>query len=330
MNVSGDLAGLLLEYLSSHPVPAQNIQQRLTTFKPASRMTFRQWWGFLEQIQELYPNHLMGMELGKAIKPAHVGVLGYLTLSCQNVAEALQRFQRYQALLHDGDHAQLHMQGSEAVLRWDSAYGPSTQMSDEVLVMGMVNIVRRMTGKVNLQPSRVHFVCDPSQPEKAYQAYLHCPIRFNQPHLELAFPSAIFAWPVTNSDPALKHLLEQQAQALMAVLPQRDSFMESMQQAIVKAIEEGSPTLRTVANSLVLSPRTLHRRLHDRQLVFKHMLQQIRMQLARKYLAEQHLTLTEIALLLGYSEQSAFSRAFRSWFNQSPSQYQKQLLQSSI
>jgi AraC-like DNA-binding protein len=67
----------------------------------------------------------------------------------------------------------------------------------------------------------------------------------------------------------------------------------------------------------------LHRRLEERDLVFKELLQKTRQQLAQQYLKEGRLTLAEIALLLGYSEQSAFSRAFKQWLGITPLRFQK-------
>ena len=114
MNVSGDLATLLLDYLTANDLQLPELQRELKQFQPASRMRFRQWWQLLETLQEQLPDHLVGMELGQAIKPAYIGVLGYLTLSCDTVAEALQRFQRYQRLLHDGDTAHFEVRGDQA------------------------------------------------------------------------------------------------------------------------------------------------------------------------------------------------------------------------
>ncbi|MCP5019537.1 MAG: AraC family transcriptional regulator [Ketobacter sp.] len=328
MNVSGDLAALLLDYLADNHLQLQALERELRQFQPASRMRFRQWWHLLQILQEQLPERLVGMELGRAIKPSYVGVLGYLTLSCDTVAEALQRFQRYQRLLHDGDTAQFEVRGDLACLCWSSEFGLSTQLSDEVLVMGMVTNLRTMTGMPDLQPSSIHFVSSTPANQDAYRAFVDCPITFNQPRLELHFPMQYLTLPVTNSDPALKQLLEQQAQTLLAVLPQQEDFNHRLQQAILKAIQEGEPTLEQVAESLAMSRRTLHRRLQEKNLVFKDLLQQIRLQLARQYLAEQRLTLAEIALLLGYSEQSAFTRAFKQWSGTTPLQYQKRAASS--
>src|SRR5690606_12028503 len=102
-----------------------------------------------------------------------------------------------------------------------------------------------------------------------------CPMLFEQPCVALYFPLTHLQRKVTNADPGLKNLLEQQAQALLAVLPRQEDFERDLQQAIVKAIQNGEPTLEQVAASLALSPRTLHRRLAEKQLVFKELLQQL-------------------------------------------------------
>ncbi len=323
LHVTGDLAGLLLDYLREHGINDPVLLRRLQQFAPNSRMTFQDWWDLLEAIQQRLPGHPVGLELGMSIRPSHLGILGYLTLSCDTVAEALQRFERYQRLLHDGDRAHPIAQGDQVCMRWSSDFGPSTRLSDEVLVVGMLRFVRMMTGVEDLAPSRVRFNFPPPPDFSPYEQLFHCPVEFECPFTELHFPLTYFALPVTNSDPGLKNLLDRQAEALLAVLPDSEDFQQSLQQAIIKAIQNGEPTLEQVARTLALSPRTLHRRLAEKKLVFKELLQQMRLQLARQYLEEQRLTLSEIALLLGYSEQSAFTRAFRQWTGKTPLQYQK-------
>lgn len=323
LHVTGDLAGLLLDYLRTHRIDDPVLLRRLQQFAPNSRMTFQDWWDLLEAIQQRLPGHPVGLELGMSIRPSHLGILGYLTLSCDTVAEALQRFERYQRLLHDGDRAHSIVQGDQVCMRWSSDFGPSTRLSDEVLVVGMLRFVRMMTGKEALVPSRVRFNFPPPPDLSPYERLFQCPVEFECPFTELHFPLTYFALPVTNSDPGLKNLLDRQAEALLAVLPHYGDFEQTLQQAIIKAIQNGEPTLEQVARMLALSPRTLHRRLAEKKRVFKELLQQMRLQLARQYLDEQRLTLSEIALLLGYSEQSAFTRAFRQWTGKTPLQYQK-------
>ena len=95
---------------------------------------------------------------------------------------------------------------------------------------------------------------------------------------------------------------------------------------IVQSLHQGEPTLPIVAGHLALSSRTLQRRLQERGLVFQEILENTRRELAIRYLQDKNLSLTDIALLLGYSEQSAFNRAFKRWYNETPKSYRMALL----
>lgn len=299
LHVTGDLSGLLLDYLGQCGIDDPALIEPLRRSTPSSPLTFQAWWQLLEQVQARQPDRPVGVELGLTIQPCHLGVLGYLTLSCETVGEALQRFERYQRLLHEGDRAHVEVRDAEVCLRWSCDYGPSTRLSDEVLLVGLTRFVRMMTGDDSLNPSRVYFVNSAPADLTAHQSVFRCPILFEQPCVALCFPLAHLQRKVTNADPGLRNLLEQQAQALLAVLPQQDDFETGLRQVIVKAIQDGAPTLERVAALLALSARTLHRRLAEKRLVFKDLLQQLRLQLARQYLQEQRLSLSEIALLLG-------------------------------
>lgn len=131
---------------------------------------------------------------------------------------------------------------------------------------------------------------------------------------------------VEKADPVLRGLLDQQADSLLNVLPSGDQFEQQFYKFLLVAMQDGQPTIEVVAKTMNMSERTLHRRLVDRGLVFKTLLQKTRYQLANQYLKERRLTLSEIALLLGYSEQGAFSRAFKQWSGETPLRYQKRLL----
>ena len=322
LHVAGDLAALARDYLremghTSHPLYLQ-----LASLQPSSRMTFRQWWQLLDDMQALFPEQHIGLSLGQRVKPAHVGVLGYLTLACDHVGEAMQRFERYQRLLHDGDRASVEMHQGNICLAWGTDFGPSTRLSDEVLVCGLLTFLRMMTGDNSLTPLRIHFVFNAPQDISAYQG-LAAEVSFNQPRTEIHIPADWFAKAISNSDPALKALLEQQAQALLNVLPGSGDFLQQLQHATLKCLQQGEASCAAVAKHMHMAERSLFRRLATEQIVFKEFLANTRMQLARKYLQEGRLTHSEIALLLGYSEQSAFSRAFKQANGVGPKAFQK-------
>ncbi len=324
LQVSGDLAGLLRDFLESEGDVHCELYTQLQGFSPSSRISFGQWWALLERLQQRFSPRHIGLELGQRVRPAHLGMLGYLTLASDTVAEALLEFQRYQGLLHDGDRASIEVLDERMILSWSANYGPSTSLSDEVLVGGLLRFVRLMTGRADLLPLAVDFTFAEPEDTQAYAANFGAPVRFAQRRTALQFPTAYLDLPVTNSDPGLKLLLERQAQAALSVLPHSEGFMQGLRSALLRAMQSGRANSAHVAAMLNMSERTLFRRLSEQGLSFKVILAQTRTQLAQEYLRDKRLTLSEIALLLGYSEQSAFNRAFKREIGLSPRRYQQQ------
>lgn len=118
----------------------------------------------------------------------------------------------------------------------------------------------------------------------------------------------------------LRELLDQQAQAMLRVPPLENGLDRSLHQLLPKLLSEGHSRLEQVAERLHLSPRTLQRRLAERGLTWQAWLDRSREELALHYLQDTGLTLSDIALLLGFSEQSAFTRAYRRWTGTTPGQ----------
>nr|WP_241695984.1 AraC family transcriptional regulator [Solimonas terrae] len=287
-------------------------------------MPVETWWALLQAIADQYPRTATGLHIGHHARPHHVGVLGYLSMSCETLGQALVRFQRFQPLLHNLTPTLASRKGDDFRLSWDPAYGRSTRLSDEVLVSAMLTLARQLTGRADLKWRGVEFPgAAPDDPAR-YAQLLACPVQFDSRTLVVHLDTAALSWPINTRDPHLRALLDQQAEALLRVLPQADAFLSALQQQVVTALQEGEPTLEQIARRLGSSTRSLYRRLGERGLSYKRVLADTRHELARGYLADAKLSLPEIALLLGYSEQSAFTRAFKTWAGETPLRYRKQ------
>jgi len=121
----------------------------------------------------------------------------------------------------------------------------------------------------------------------------------------------------------------QQHDAFSQVLRIDSPFTQRLRQVMLKLIPEGGATLPRVAAELHCSTRTVQRRLGTVDLGYQQLLDRLREQLACRYLRQTSLTLSELALLLGYSDQSAFSRAFRSWAGVTPGRFRKRAVAES-
>ena len=146
---------------------------------------------------------------------------------------------------------------------------------------------------------------------------------FDQRSTIVRFPVDQLSLPLRPPDPALLSILEAQADKLLAELPQGDGFDQTVRLAISRYCRSGTPTLDNVARELRMSGRSLQRKLQARGLSFQGLLDETRLTLAKDYLRDGHLQLTEVAQMLGYSEQSAFNHAFRRWTGISPRKFRQ-------
>lgn len=323
LQLSGDLAGLLRDFLEQQGDVHCDLYTSLQSYSLSSRMSFAQWWVLLDKMQARFPDRCIGLALGQCVRSRHLGVLGYLTLASDTLADALTAFQRYQRLLHDGDKATISIQKNVMVLSWSSDFGPSTQLSDQVLLAGLLSFIRQMTGKPHLAPLRVDFTFAAPAISDEYADAFNAEVTFSQAATAIHFPLEYLSLPVSNSDAGLRDVLERQAQASLAVLPENnEGFSQVLRSVLLRALQSGRASSSEVAVMMNMSERTLFRRLHEQGLSFKKLLSQLRVQLAREYLADPRLSQSEIALLLGYSEQSAFHRAFKRETGLTPRQCQ--------
>lgn len=144
--------------------------------------------------------------------------------------------------------------------------------------------------------------------------------RFNAMSNVAQFEASLLSWPVPNADVSLYPVLQQHAEQL---LKQRATALNAgiaaqVHQAIVRRLSQGQVRVASVAEDLGLAPRTLQRKLADAGSSFQQVLDEARFALARDYLRQPGLSLVDIAFLLGYQEQSAFTHAFREWSGMNP------------
>ena len=327
--VAGHLTALILKYIQQAKLNVPDITAELLRANTSKGLPYQQWCLFLDELVTLSGEPALGIKLGALVDPNHYGVLGHLALSCETAGEALLHFERYQKLLYGGDQTQAGIEGLGNKLKFTWPIPKQDLIgscySDEMLISGLIHFVRCMTGREDLGPVEVGFRhADPTSSTQQFAAFygiLKCPVRFEQPNISVTVNRQYLNLPIATHDSALQSLLDQQARALISVLPNNEEFEKKIKRLLVKSMQEGQPSLHALANHMNTSPRTLHRKLVDRGTNFKTLLENTRKELALQYLQANRLSMSEIALLLGYSEQSDFSRAFKQWTGHSPKHY---------
>ncbi len=319
MRVTGAWVQLLTDWLDQENLPAPELRSILDSRGPADIVDLPLWRQLLERAVALRPGlPAPGLAIGALVQPRHVGVLGYLTLTCQTLGEVMLAYQRYESLFYGRDLVEVEAAAERMTMRWPAAVAVG-ELADSVSVAAMITFMRRLLEQ-RLAPLRVRFVFPAPAPEarRAYEDFFGCPVEFGASHTGVCFPLSFLGLSLPRSDAASRALLDRQARALLRALPDSDGFDRALQRTLVALLPEGRVSLRRVAERLHVSPRTLQRRLAGRGLSWQMLLDRTREQLAGHYLADPSLSLGEIALLLGYSEHSAFSRAYRAWTGRTP------------
>lgn len=326
--ITRDVVSYLQEFINRNSLVLPNFQKELDSYALKQHMSFEQWWNLLDKLASLHPIPALGLSIGKNIRVQDCGVLGYLFKTSRNVGDALKCFNRFQGLLYAGSEAQLELLGNESVrLFWEPDFGYSNQTSDALLIAAMVSIIHELIAPSRLHLKSIYFTQTiPIEELAIYQAFFDCEVKQCQAKLSLTFAKTDLLCPIPHVDPTLNNILGKQAEILLTHLPENDDFLVHLRDNLLRCLHEGRSDAIMVAKEMGLSERTLHRRLKTKNRVYRDILKEIRKSMSVNYLSDPKLTLSEIALLLGYSEQSTFSRAFKHWYGIPPLQYQKKYL----
>lgn len=326
MRVTGAWVQLLSDWLDWRQLPAPELRLLLDSRRNDEAVPLVLWRDLLDRASLLAPDSpVPALEIGAQVRPRHAGVLGYLSLASRTLGEAMQGYQRYEQLVYGQQVVRVRMQGELVVMYW-GVEASTGELADTVAIAALVSFLRRLLPEVSAVP-QVSFVF--ARPDEsacaAYDAFFGCPVQFAAGSTQVALPVEWLARRLPHSDPVVREQLDQQARALLLVLPEANAFDRALQQALVRRLPEGEVALQLVAQDLHLSVRTLQRRLQQRQFSWRGLLDRTRQQLAEQYLADAALQLGEVALLLGFSEQSAFNRAFRRWTGTTPARFRRSL-----
>lgn len=230
------------------------------------------------------------------------------------MGEALARLGRYIRLVHEASVVKLKTEG--AVTRITHALvGVSPALPPVAYQWIMANLfggIRRMTGsafvplQVGLQQAR------PSDPA-AFNQFFQTTVQFLQLANELCLETKLLQQPLLQSNDGLVTVLDRYATELLAKLPQTSTIVNQVQRELQLHLQSGEPKLNAIAQALQLSPRTLQRQLQEAGTSYQVLLDEVRRELAITYVQQQSISASDLAFLLGFSETSAFHRAFKRW-----------------
>jgi AraC-like DNA-binding protein len=284
----------------------------------------------LDAAARLTGDPLLGLHIGEKVKLGTYSVYGLILLSCHHIGQVLQQTLRYEGLAHDLGRSQLVLHGEVAHYYWHSHFPNASRHLVESVFAGIRVFGQWLTG----QPLPVttlrlrHPAPALSSVEMAeYQRVLGVVPEFGALDNCAQFDAALLNWPVPNADVSLYPVLQQHAEQLLQqkmLAQQTDDIITRVTQHILLGMAQDQVRLSMIAGQMNLTPRTLQRKLSEAGSSFQSLLDQTRYQQAQHYLLQTDFSLTDIAFLLGFQEQSSFTHAFKEWAGQNPGAYREQ------
>jgi AraC-like DNA-binding protein len=273
-------------------------------------------WAYLES---QCPDESFGFWLSERLPAAPLSIASWVISTSPTLGEGLARSLRYQRLLHDEAHSELRVGATEAVYT-HRVGAPPFRPPTAAIEFGFITflqLAQRLTGQAII-PRRTR-LRHPAPRDIARHLVCFGPsLEFSAAQDELVLERAQLELAVSGADPTLSAIVEAHAAAAIRRLPERSDLNMRVRSHIIALLSEGAPSLTTVAERMHLTRRTLQRHLRLAGTSFALELDHLRHELSLQYLADNRISLQEVAFLLGFSEVSAFHRAFRRWTGQTP------------
>jgi AraC-like DNA-binding protein len=286
-----------------------------------ARIGVRNQIRLLDLVAHTLSDELLGFRLAQNFELRELGLLYYVQASSETLGDALQRVARYCTIHNEGVNL-AYRQAKEIsiICKYVGVARAIDRHQMEFFVAALVRLCRQLTGR-HLVPSRIKLMHRRIEVPFEFRTFFGCDIVFGSDVDEVAYEGTSARLALVGADPYLNSLLVRYCdEALSSRQAKSSAWRLSVENAIAPLLPHGQARIAEISQRLGVSPRTLERRLAAEGMTFSRVLDELRFDLANRYLRERDLPISEIAWLLGYRETSAFNHAFKRWTGKTPTQ----------
>lgn len=314
-SVMGRFSHLIIRFCQQY---ALTIPPVCDTYQDPDRIPLPIFELMLAQIKQQYDPVGLGILLGADAQIDDVGVIGYLSLSCETFWEVVLRLVRYHRIAYDVNDMQVNFSNDSIEISWSTDGTLPSRLVEESLLAMFLTVIRHLIGAPNLAPLSVSLLYGKPSDNTVYEKFFGCPVYFSSEQTRLQLPISILSAPIICTDPMLSLRSEQQAEAMLSALPEDDRLIAELRRVLVECLHNGESTLEQVALHMHLSSQTLETRLAEQDQDFNQILNITRRKLAEQYLRDASLPIADVAFLLGYDQADAFEQDFEQWTGKKP------------
>lgn len=287
---------------------------------PLNRLSSHMALRFLATLEQHFGEPSVLLRVGEKAEMQNFSDLGYATRLEANLASAIAANISIQSLRQTMFRTSLDLTAKPPCLIWNchpdlaNAYAPLIELS--------VATYARLSRQILAEPALLRLVDFRHQPRFAiekYEAAFGCPVRFSMPETRMEIAARQMFRPSPHADPTLVEAASARYREPAEWMVQGKAHLANSYFYLSNAVDKSPPTLDRLAVSFGMTERTLRRRLREEGMPFRDLLDRVRQDLCGLYFLEDRRSLGEIAFLLGYSELSAFTRAYKRWHGRPPS-----------
>lgn len=323
----------LFDYLQEQKLPItpvldaigitpEDIQDR-DSFLPSDAMDMA-----FDVAADVAKDPLFGFHAAKQLRPTHHGIVGYLLLCSKNLQELLQLNHRYGNLIGNGATMDLEIT-ADKIFCYGTIPAERLHISRHAVEFNLTGVMTlcRWLGGPDIAPDFLELNYAETTDYTEFREFSRCDIRFECPIIRTSFSRDFLDRAFMHGDTSMRPVLEAEIQRRLQLLQskqqQLDPKIARIRQFIADSLYKETPELQIVADAMNESVRSLQRHLTNHCTNYKSLLDEVRKEMAQQHMRNLDLTLVDVALILGFSDQSSFQRAFKRWFGMRPGEYRK-------
>jgi AraC-like DNA-binding protein len=289
---------------------------------PTVRLEVRSQIKLLEVAAGELRDDFLGLHLARSFDLREIGLVYYVMASSERLVDAFRNAERYSRINTDGTRLSFKLgETADIAVDYVNVDRNSDRHQIEFWLVTLMRICRQLTDS-RIAARRLKVRHSRAGSPLALKTFFGTDVEFDADADEISFPAVIASLPVVGRDTHLNTLLRRYAEEALAGQPElRASNRSRVEKIIPQLLPHGRAKLSEVARQLGMSSRTLSRKLRDEGLTYAEILDQLRSALAKRYLGDRDLPVTQIAWLLGYQEVSSLTHAFKRWTGTTPREF---------
>ena len=318
----------ILYYASLRGIDADTLLSRANIDPPLldspnNRISIELMDRIFKQAMALTKDENLGLHVGELYEPGSANILGHILMNCRTMREILLKFIEYNEILSGGFKINIsHKKNGSIIMEYKIFHTDYSIIRQHVdyLLCGTIAIGSALVGR-HITPLEVRFQHKAPQDITEYQRIFKAPLRFDQPMNALVYDKNFHEIPVSQANLELLIHFEQYAQQILSEIRSGKAFTKKISSLLVNELIKKQPTIKTIAEKLSMTVRSLQRRLDSENTSYRIIFNDVYKKTSISYLLHHELSVTEIAYLLGFSEPSTFRRAFKRWTGLTPNEY---------